>query len=339
MSFVPSAPQLPLDWRPRVRGCTAGKAGDVMTRLRLLIAAAVGISSPAIGCAQPGAKPDVLGEFVGSSPCGEPFGKLFDIPADANPPVRWTLTLYQDPKTKSPTVYKLRAEYDGAKPPAARKRVTKDEEGRWSVGKGTKSDPDAVVYQLAGAVNFLKVSDDILHAMNPDRTLAVGDGGWSYSLNRSTAAEKVVPPSAEAGRGAAPRTVAPLASGENVFGLFEGRTPGTGIVRELKIDIGDCPKVKWLVTLYQDPKTKAPTTYKIESTLHREKARAGTWSVVRDKGVVVYHLAKTEKEADLFLLKGDDNVLFFLGQDRKPLVGHADFSYTLNWLDTTKPDR
>jgi len=90
---------------------------------------------------------------------------------------------------------------------------------------------------------------------------------------------------------------------------------------------------------YQDPKTKAPTTYKIECTLHRKQVREGTWSVVRDKGAVVYHLANTKTEADLFLLKGGDNVLFFLGQDRKPLVGHDDFSYTLNWCDTTKPDR
>jgi hypothetical protein len=312
-----------------------------MLHFRLLFATVVAALFPAVGCAQPDAKPDakpdVFGEFVGSSPCGEPFGKLFDIPADANPPVRWTLTLYQDPKTKQPTVYKLRAESDGAKPPAARKPVTTDKEGRWSVGKGTKSDPDAVVYELAGAVNFLRVSDDLLHAMNPDRTLAVGNGGWSYSLNRSTAAEKPVPPSAEAGQPSESYTLSPLASGENVFGVFEGRTPAMGIARELKIDTRERMKVKWRVTLYQDPKTKAPTTYKIESSFNRGKAREGTWSAAGDKGAVVFHLAKTKTEADLFLLKGDDNVLFFLNQDRKPLVGHADFSYTLNRRDTTKP--
>src|SRR5436305_9984228 len=139
-----------------------------MVQFRVLIATVITTLFPATGCAQADAKPDVFGEFVGSSPCGGPFGKLFDIPADANPPVRWSLTRYQRPKTKSPTVYKLRAEYDGAKPPDPRKPVTKDKEGRWSVGKGTKSDPDAVVYEWAGAVDFLKVTDDLLHAMNPD---------------------------------------------------------------------------------------------------------------------------------------------------------------------------
>jgi hypothetical protein len=307
-----------------------------MVRFRLYFAAVIAVLFPAIGSAHPDAKSDVFGEFVGSSPCGEPFGMLFGIPADADSPVRWTLTLYQDPKTQSPTVYRLRAEYNGAKPPAARKPVTKDKEGRWSVGKGTKADPDAVVYELNGAVNFLKVSDDLLHAMNPDRTLAVGNGGWSYSLNRTTATEKVVPPSAEAGRSDESYTILPLASGENVFGVFEGRTP-RGIARALKIDTEDRMKAKWRLTLYQDPKNKTPTDYKIEGSLYRKEAREGTWAVVRDKGMVVYHLSKTKTEADLFLLKGDDNVLFFLGQDRKPLVGHVDFSYTLNWRDTTKP--
>lgn len=231
----------------------------------------------------------------------------------------------------------MRAEYDTAKPPAARKPATKDKEGRWSVAKGTKSDPKAVVYELAEAVNFLKVGDDVLHAMNPDRTLAVGNGGWSYTLNRSTAAEKAVPPSAEAGRPSESYTLSPLASGEDVFGVFEGRTPAMGIARELKIDTPDRTKVKWRVTLYQDPKTKAPTTYKVENSFLRSDRREGTWSVVSRERPEVYQLSKTKTEADLFLLKGDDNVLFFLNQDRKPLVGHVDFSYTLNRRDTTKP--
>jgi len=307
-----------------------------MFRAKLLVPATIVLLLPAIGHAQKEVKPDVFGEFVGSTPCGEPFGKLFDIPADANPPVLWVLTLYQDPNAHTPTVYKLRAESDGAKPPAARQPITKEKEGRWSIGKGTKADPDAVVYELAGAVNFYKVSDDVLHALNPDRTLAVGTAGWSYTLYRSSAAEKAVPPSAVVARPSVSYKLSPLASGPNVFGLFEGRTPAMGIARALKIDTGgDLAKCKWRVTLYQDPKTKATTTYKVENSFLREKQREGMWSIDRREGVVVYHLAATKTEADLYLRKGDDNVLFFLGQDRKPLIGHADFSYTLNRRETS----
>jgi hypothetical protein len=315
-----------------------------MARLSLyLLVVVAGLVSPGSGRSEPpvtDAKAEVFGEFTGSSPCGEPFGRLFDIPPDADPPVRWTLTLYQDSKAKSPTVYKLRAEFNGAKPPAARKQVTKDKEGRWSVGKGTKFNNDAIVYELAGAVNFYKVTDAIVQAMSPDRALAVGNGGWSYTLNRTTAAEKVVVPSADSVRRSESYTMSPVASGENVFGVFEGRTPAQGVCRELKIATeADRMKAKWRVTLYQDPKTRAPTSYKVEGSLHRKEVRAGTWSVDRDNGTVVYHLSETKTEAGLFLLKGDDNVLFFLGQDRKPMVGHADFSYTLNRRNPTTPNR
>jgi len=41
-------------------------------------------------------------------------------------------------------------------------------------------------------------------------------------------------------------------------------------------------------------------------------------------------LNPTPTEAALLLLKADDNILFFLNQNREPMVGHADFSYTLN---------
>lgn len=303
----------------------------LLFRMLVVVAALV---SPGSGRTEPPAgdpKADVFGEFVGSTPCGEPFGRLFDIPADANPPVRWALTLYHDPKTKVPTAYKLRAEYDGAKPPAARKPVTRAKEGRWSVGKGTKADPQAVVLELAGAVNFLKATDDILHAMNTDRTLGVGNAGWSYTLYRATAAETVVVPSAEYLRGSESYKLSPLASGPDVFGVFEGRTPAQGIARDLKIDTDrNRFKVKWRVTLYQNPETKAPTTYKVESSFHRDGRREGTWSVVDGEGGKEYHLAATKTESALRLRRGDDNVLFFIGTDRKPKVGNEDFSYTLN---------
>jgi len=44
----------------------------------------------------------------------------------------------------------------------------------------------------------------------------------------------------------------------------------------------------------------------------------------------VYQLAATPQQSPLLLMKGDDNVLFFLSQKREPLVGHSEFSYTLN---------
>jgi hypothetical protein len=95
-----------------------------------------------------------------------------------------------------------------------------------------------------------------------------------------------------------------------------------------------CIKSKWRVTLYQNPETSAPTTYKVEGSLFRAGAREGTWSITQgstvDPKATVYQLDATNTQPALFFLKGDDNVLFFLSQNRELLVGHAEFSYTLN---------
>jgi hypothetical protein len=72
----------------------------------------------------------------------------------------------------------------------------------------------------------------------------------------------------------------------------------------------------------------------VDSSFHRQAGREGKWTILRgtpsDPQAVVYRLDATETERVLFLLKEDDNVLFFLDQSRKPLVGNADLSYTLN---------
>jgi hypothetical protein len=49
-----------------------------------------------------------------------------------------------------------------------------------------------------------------------------------------------------------------------------------------------------------------------------------------DPHAIIYRLEPAKGHALLHLLKGDDNVLFFLDKKQKPLVGHAEFSYTLN---------
>ena len=129
--------------------------------------------------------------------------------------------------------------------------------------------------------------------------------------------------------------ISPLATSPTVFGVFEGRTPCQGIARGLKQSPHPgCIKAKWRATLYQNPETSTPTTYKVEGSLFRESARKGTWSIIRgaktDPNATVYRLDATQTQPALFLLKADDNVLFILNQNREPMVGHADFSYTLN---------
>jgi hypothetical protein len=228
------------------------------------------------------------------------------------------------------------------KPGLGGRAETLEREGRWAIAKGTKSNPDAVVYELNGALSFFRVDQNVLHALNRDRSLMKGTGGWSHTLYRTEASEAPVDPSAASSRPSESYTLTPIATGPSVFGVFEGRSPARGIARELKLaGLSDCPRVKWRITLYHDPDTRAPTTYKVEGSAHRPSAREGKWTIIRgtesDPKATVLRLDPTKAEPALYLLKGDDNVLFFLDHDRKPLVGNADFSYTLNRRATPRP--
>ena len=171
--------------------------------------------------------------------------------------------------------------------------------------------------------------------LTPHGSLAIGNGGQSYTLNLADRAER---PGDQSQVNSAPQIsykISRLATGPTVFGVFEGRTPCHGISRELGLNPhAGCIKSKWRVTLHQNPVTSAPTTYRIEGSLFREGAREGTWSVSRlpktDPNGTVYQLSGSRTQPALALLKGDDNVLYFLNRSLELLVGHGDFSYTLN---------
>ncbi len=277
------------------------------------------------------------GVFVGSSPCGERMRAFFQIPSGDSDPLCWNLTLHRDPKTLVPAGYQLECAYVPASATsiAAKKAITVKREGTWTIAKGTRTNPGAVVIELDKALSLLQVSDNVLHFLESDRTLMVGDGGYSYTLNRLEAAETPGDLALALARPSVSYTNSPLSQGPSVFGVFEGRSPCRGIARELRRpDDAGCIKVKWRITLYQDPETKIPTRYKVEGTLYRGQTREGKWSILRgahaDPDAMIYRLDATSTEPRLDLLKGDNDVLFFLNQDGRPLVGHGDFSYTLN---------
>jgi hypothetical protein len=121
-------------------------------------------------------------------------------------------------------------------------------------------------------------------------------------------------------------------NGLSVYGVFDGRSPCKEISKQLQMSVdADCFKLKWRLTLYHDAATSKPATYKLEGTLFRKKVREGSWSVVRgtktDPQALVYRL---HGDNPIYLLKGDENVLFFLDDEKTLLQGDAQFSYTLN---------
>lgn len=295
-----------------------------------MLAAFIGVVLGITALETRGSEGSVFGVFCGTSPCGEPIRQTVGIPTNAESDIiEWKLTLHEKPSR-----YELRCDYGLTapnKPGLAKGRRTLERRGTWTKTKGAQSHPNAVVYDLEGLMSLFEVDENILHMLNRDRSLMLGTSGWSYTLNRSEHSEKPPTETAVASQPDMSYKISPLASGPTVFAVFEGRTPCQGIGRELKSAVtGGCNKVKWRVTLYQNPETRMPTTYKIEGSLHRRAAREGNWTITHDAQRVVYQLSPSATEAALFLLKGDDNVLFFLDQKRKPMVGSCDFSYTLN---------
>lgn len=281
--------------------------------------------------------PSVIGTFAGSSPCDPPIRRLLGIPQiQKSDLIRWQVTLFK-PAT-GPTRYELVYQYGATF--AGKAGHSEDikaiaQEGTWTTRRGIGSNPDAVVYELGDSVALVQVSDDVLHVLNPDGTLMIGDGGWSFTLNRVNHAEPLVSPRLARAQTDMTYPIAPVASGPDTFGVFEGRTPCQGIAHDLRKTVEpSCTKAKWRVTLLRDPATRAPQTYRVEGSLFAGGAREGTWSLTRgipgNANATVVRLGPTATEPPVLLLKGDDNVLFFLGEDGHPRVGHRDFSYTLN---------
>jgi hypothetical protein len=95
--------------------------------------------------------------------------------------LKWRIILYRDPKTLFPSRYEM-------------KRVTKNLSeltGTWSVIKGTRTNPDAIVYELTPSnskrkFRLLQGDENVLFVMRDDDELFGSDENFSYTLNRKS---------------------------------------------------------------------------------------------------------------------------------------------------------
>lgn len=123
-------------------------------------------------------------------------------------------------------------------------------------------------------------------------------------------------------------------SNAKLLGVFDGRTPCQELAKQISETVRtECIKIKWRLTLYNDPSGN-PRTFELIGFVHKkEKPAVGKWHILKgtatDKNAIVYQLDLQGREPLLFL-KADDNILFFLDKEKKIMVGNYDFSYTLN---------
>jgi mRNA-degrading endonuclease YafQ of YafQ-DinJ toxin-antitoxin module len=291
------------------------------------------------------------GVFVATSPCDAGSKSLLRIPETADcEMIKWSLTLYQEQSLNpsTPATYKLDFVY--GLPQQNTNGLVQGgtkivREGKWTKVRGTKTNPDAVIYQLdpdkpQATISLQVIDHNLLHLLDHDQKLMIGNGGWSYTLNRAggigrytnpyhlpvSIRAKVDSPIASA---LSPRADSPI------LGRFIGRSPCRDIARELNIPVNaDCKKLKWDLTLYQNPNTHTPTRYTLKGTFYRAHTREGKWAIIKgaktNPDVIIYQLDPDKSQGSLFFLKADDNILFFLSKEGNYMVGNADFSYTLN---------
>lgn len=278
--------------------------------------------------------------FVGTSPCVDFIKPLLKIPQDAKcDGIKWNLALYHDLNAKTPTSYRLTSEYGFYVDNRTYQiRGTNVAEGKWAIVRGAKEYPDAKVFQLSPdipqvSISFLKVDQNILHLLDRDGNLVVGNAAQSFTLSRSPKAG----PRTNSFSKLTARTISLSSSrtGSSILGVFVGRSPCLDVARQINRAVSsDCIKLKWELMLYQDPNTLSPTSYELKGTFYRDRIREGKWTIVRgtnaDPSAIVYQLDPDKPQGSLFLLKADDNILFFLDNEANFMVGNADFSYTLN---------
>jgi hypothetical protein len=271
------------------------------------------------------------GIFVGTTPCGAPVRSFLGIPAsDKCDTVRWDLSLaLRVNRTTGPNL-SATAEYGAAGKPLKKLK----REGLWTVGVGTPEHSDARVYELKrgkAKLALWRVTDETVHLLNAKRELLVGNGRSGYALSIALADQ---PP-------ANPRIPLELrykpvqpASGPSVYGVFEGTTP-CALAQFIGIPVpGACGSISWRLTLFQDSATHLTTRYRLESGLFPTASREGAVTSLPgtpfDASAKVLRLEAPADAQPVYLMLGDDNVLFFLDQAGKLGLGNRDNNYTLN---------
>ncbi|WPU94103.1 hypothetical protein SNE25_01010 [Mucilaginibacter sabulilitoris] len=131
--------------------------------------------------------------FVASTPCSPRTKPLPGIPRGAGCElIKWELRLVRDTGKYSSGNYVMDCTY-GMPKQGARGFInggrSLHREGKWTIIKGTATNPAAIVYRLDPgkpqvSVSFLCLNKNLLHLLDNRDQLMIGTGAWSYTLNR-----------------------------------------------------------------------------------------------------------------------------------------------------------
>lgn len=119
--------------------------------------------------------------FDGRTPCQEIAGDHPEMNASQSCfKLKWRLILKWDSVNYLPATYTLRKVVDNE---------PRDVSGKWTIKKGTRTNPNAIIYQLepdkpGESISFLVGDDNILFFLNQNNELYTGNENFSFTLNR-----------------------------------------------------------------------------------------------------------------------------------------------------------
>jgi hypothetical protein len=263
----------------------------------------------------------IEGTFESTTPCSEIKPPLPQILDGTNCEMTiWNITFNTD-KT-----YTLTANYGMSQPNTMGIKNGGTQvkmSGTWT------QEPETGIINLTSnsghQVSFLKITDGLIHLLDNEREMMTGNGGWSYTLNKVNS------------NLSADNNYFHKNSDKLISGVFEGRTPCQDFLLAFtKSSVNSpegCQRIKWLITFYPDKVTGKPTKYVFALPDRRESHR-GTIEIINgtstNPDAVVYRLNPDGNGQVIYLLKVNDNNLFFLDDKMNLLVGTKSLSYTLS---------
>lgn len=165
------------------------------------------------------------------------------------------------------------------------------------------------------------INENLLQLLDENKNILAGNGGYSYtlSIDQPTKSDQFNLPTSH-------DPLPPVL-------VFEGRTRCAELSKAVGMGhTSECVKLKWYFIFYTDSTTGQPT-YFLEGGrgYRRETMEKGKWEIAHGKDRrIIYKLKLQNKPWSLYLLKGAENIWFFVDPEGNLLVGDEDFAYTLN---------
>lgn len=131
--------------------------------------------------------------FVAATPCDAVPRHLLAIPANLDcEMIKWRLTLRRDPRNLGRDDFKLQYTYGMTKPGTQgfmNDGFGKEISGKWALSKNTGKLPGKQFFTLhptdsQSTITLLQMSDRMLHLLDTQGNLMIGNAGFSYTFNK-----------------------------------------------------------------------------------------------------------------------------------------------------------